>query len=522
MKSTRHSQIWVVVLFAAVACSRSTRVATVERPHILRTVVVKPNVDATVAREVYSARVTYVFRASRGANFIYALDCASALTTCSREAYESAFAPLDAADQAALRSWKEIHTRYSGDIVMEEQGGASPLPIYSPITRSVSAHIRLAAYGADDVEGALDRMNIFLAPTDGARARRIIERFAERFERLWLARRDELARKVDAFASLVARPDVMAIIESVANFYAPDLPEGTRETIEIVARPEQEGSDYGEQLGDHALVETRPDERAEARLDVVLHELFHRWFASAPEDKKRMLAAVFATSSNPAARPAYGLLNESLATAFGNGLIQRAVNRKEFDRRMGYALGLYHDRFVDPTVKAILPWLDAYVAAGKTLYDPEFVDAYVGLVSSTFAKGLAPVLHLRPMVSAYDAALEAVEQHFYGAISAGWIESESSFEQPGRELLAKHPTWGTTIVVLSAHIDQIRTVEKSITPQLMTALRKEAMSSTPFVLTVPRANAEPLFVFVAPTAPAMQDLMDRFVALDATTLGVWR
>jgi hypothetical protein len=453
----------------------------------------RPDPDAIIAREVSSSRITYVFRASRAANLLYALDCASGMTRCSRDAYEEGFAPLDGTDRAALRSWKDLHARYSGNVVSDE-----------------------------NVADALDRMAIFLEPADVGRAQQVIHRFTERFEKQWRARHDELAAKVDAFAALMSRPDVIAIVESVARFYEPDLPEGTRETIELVARPKYPGGDFGEQLADHALVETRIEEHAEDRIDVVLHELFHRWFASAPSAKKRALAEAFASSSDPMARAAYGLLNESLAAAFGNGFIQRAVNRKEFDKRMGYALGIYHDRYIDPTVKALLPPLETYLASGKTLYDPEFLEMYLRVVSSTFPKGPAPVLTLRPMVSAYESSFEEVEQQFYDLVGGNWIESESTLGAEGRALIAKHPTWGAALVVFSAHVDQLQGVEKSIDAHVMTTLHKEVATHKPFVLTIPRVKASPLFVFVAETAESMHALMERFVALDAVSPGVWR
>ncbi len=421
-----------------------------------------PSLDATIEREVATSRTTYVFRASRTANLVYALDCLAARSRCSFEAYESELA-LDDSDRESIRAWREVHHHLEGTIrPSEETSDPADLPIPGPSARSVAAHLRVAAYGADDVPGVLDCMSILLEPTDVARARSVIARFEPRLEKLWLARRASLASAADGFASLMSRPDVVAIVDSVARFYEPDLPPGARATFELLARPEHEGADYGEQLGDYALVEMVSKERPEERLDVVLHELFHRWFASAPYAKKRTLANAFATSSDPFGRAAYGLLNESLATSFGNGFVARAVNRPDFEKRLAKPLGLYHDRFIDPTVKAILDWLDRWIADNKTLYDPRFVDEYVAKVSSAFPKGVAPVLQLRPLVSAYEESLEDTEHHFYDAVSAGWTESENGFNAEARDLLARHPRWGTAIVVTSDHVDRVKGLDKTV------------------------------------------------------------
>jgi hypothetical protein len=366
----------------------------------------------------------------------------------------------------------------------------------------------------------LDRIAPFVEPGDVARAQSVLARFDSRFEKLWLARREELAAKVEGFAALMARGDVLAIVESVARFYEPDLPAGTRETFELLARPEHEGSDFGEQLGDHALVETRAKERPEERLDVVLHELFHRWYASAPYAKKKALVNAFARSRDPFARAAYGLLNESLATAFGNGLIARAVNRPDFDKRVAQPLGLYHDRFVDQNVKSILGLLERWTGEGKTLYDPRFLDEYVARVSAAFPKGTAPVLCLRPMVSVYESALESTEHHFFDAVSPGWSESEDAFGADARALLAKRSGWGAAIVVTAPHVDELKGLDKAVDGALPT-IRRETAKKKPFVLTLPRDKASPAFVLVAPDAGAMRSLIDAFVALDAMPPPIW-
>jgi len=96
-------------------------------------------------------------------------------------------------------------------------------------------------------------------------------------------------------------------------------------------------------------------------------------------------------------------------------------------------------------------------------------------------------------------------------------------DKDGRDLLAKHPTWGTAIVVLAAHVDWIQGVDKSLGAATMSTLHKElARSRAPFVLSVPRDHAAPLFVLVADKGADMQGLMDRFGALDAMPATVWR
>jgi hypothetical protein len=61
-----------------------------------------------------------------------------------------------------------------------------------------------------------------------------------------------------------------------------------------------------------------------------------------------------------------------------------------------------------------------------------------------------------------------------------------------------------------------------IDAHVVARLRAEAVKKTPFVLTVNRSGAEPVFVFVATDLGSMQGLIDRFATLDAPVADVWR
>ncbi len=478
------------------------------------------DLDAPIVREV-AGSVTYVFRASRLVNGIYALDCAAGLMHCSADGFAQSL-ELDDEDRKALERWKQLHLRYSGHFVSsEESGDPPPLPIVGPVPSGLLPHIRVAVVGASDTADVLERLSIFLEPADVAEAERVMQRFDARLERLWLARRAELAAKVGDFAALMTRPDVVELLARVEQFYAPEQPPHAREIVDLVARPKSRGSDYGEQLGDHAFVETRPEEKANARLDVVLHELFHRWYASAPWAKKRALVNAFASSDAPLARIGYGLLDESLATAFGNGLVARAVDRTDFESRFAKPLGLYNDAFIDPAAKSILAWLDTYIAAKKTIYDAEFMPAYVERIASTFPNGAVPIAHMRPLVAVYSKELEEEDSHLRQVARPGWAESELGFDKEGRALLARHPIWATAVLVLTAHVGDIEGVERHVDAKQIAKLRAEVKKGTPFVLTITRDHAEPLFVFVAADAPQMHTLIDRLGEIDAPTGDVW-
>ncbi len=481
-----------------------------------------PNPDAPVETEVVSGDITFVIRASRAVHLVYVLDCLSGLTPCSQPAFEAVIG-LDDGDRAALADWKALHDEYEADFVPRvERMNPAPLPIQHGSSRGFGAHVRIAGFGAGDDDAVLDRMAILLAPTEVATAAHVMQRFRNRVNSLWRSRRDDLARMAAAFAALLVRPDVTAITRAVEHFYSPDLPPHAREYVELFARPEHEGPDYGLQLADHAIVEVLPDQAPNARLAVVLHELFHRWYASAPYAKKRAFVDAVQGSSNLDARPAYALLNEVLSVCFGNGLVARTVNRPGFDESYARVRGLYSDRFIDVTAKAVLPWIETYLGQGKTLYDPEFLEHYLRTVSSVFAKGIPPALHLRPHVALYEASLTRVGEHFERTINAGAAATEVGFDKDGREMLARFPVWSHVFLVLSAHVATLQGVEKNIDANVLGTLRVEAAKKQPFVWSATREHAAPLYVLVALDPVQFDGLIDRFAAQESLPPGVWR
>ncbi len=484
-----------------------------------------PKPALVLKREVTTGRIVFVYRASAFSNLVYQIDCMSGLMPCSRQAFEALWTStlgLDDQDRAALREWAALHLRYSAQIHRsDEPTTPPPLPIWRTQPRSLDGRLLLCAYSAQGEADFLSRLALFVEPLDVEHAEQVVDRFKPRFERFWATRVDELADTVAAFARVTSRPEVLSTVDGVARFYEPELASLTRLTVELIARPEHDSTDHGQQLGDHAFAEVLPHKSAESRLDVILHELFHAWFAAATPDKQRALVQRFADSTDPLALVGYGVLNEALATALGNGLIGRLASPGDYENRMKKPLGLYHDRYVDPVAKAMVPVLDARLAAKKTLYGEDFFAEYMRVVKAALPDGAGPIAYLRPMASVYEHALADAERHLYDVVTANWIESEDDFTSVGAKLLREHPKWGTVLAVTSGHVDLLKNLPEVVTPKVLALLAKETKKS-PFVLMTRRAGAGPLFVMVSASDAEMRTLVDRFGALDELNEGIWR
>jgi hypothetical protein len=515
---------WGAIALTVVSCAASPKVEPVASRRDPIVAPLAPHVSPSPAssdvteRTVTTPRVSYVFRASRLSNLLYELDCLSNLTRCSHVAYEELWKKdlgMTDGDADALKAWHDLRLRYSGNIRKSDEDTKPPLPLPSS-GRSIAMRMRLAGYGATSEKDYFSRLSLFLDPSDVDAARKILARFSSRFDHFWNERQPDLARGLDEYAALVARPDVTAILASAQTFFDPQFTDGATETFDLIARTDHSSPDSGEQLLDHSVIEVRPGEHPSHRFDVVMHELFHSWFAASPYAKQNKLVTSFASSPDPLAVPAYGLLNEVLATDFGNGLIQRAVEPKEFERRFAKPGALYNDDGIDRVAKKMLPILETQIAAKKSVFDDDFVPGYLGAVDSVFPNGAPPSLYLRTYVCAYDNAFGSAAEHLDEVARASSVRSTDSLDaKEALPLFTDYAQWGGVILTKPDQLDALKKWTGVTDDKTLKAIRAQAAKKIPFVWMTHRPKAGVLFILVAPDGVAMKTLVDHLVALPA-------
>jgi len=521
------SSLALVIAMMGAGCSDIPAPCSVAPPSVVA-VDARSAVDAGVSsdaveRSVPGPHALYVFRASRLTNLVYQLDCLAGVNRCSRAAFEDLWQHtlgFDQADKDAISKWGEIRFAYSGRIEHGDEARA-PLPLPQR-RRSVPVVMRIASYGAADLADLTSRLSLFIDPTDADATRAIVERFAPRFDTFWALREADLARSIDGYVTLASRADVRAILDSVAEFYQPELVRDARQTFELIARPKHASPDTGEQLDAYALIEVQPGEPPEARFDVVMHELFHAWFAAAAFDRKVALANRFIASTDRSALAAWGLLDEVLATSFGNGVVDRAVAPKDFERRFSEKNGMYFDPNVDAVTKATLAMLESRLAAKKTLWDEDFPAAYLAGVAAAFPKGPLPAAFLTPLVCGYDPSMRAAYEHLTEVTHARPIASKEGLDDRGtRELFGARPMWGSALLVPTAKLGALDGWSPLLLDKpALSTIRREAAKKKPFVFARRREHEGALFVFVAPDDASMQKLEERFVSLPEMRDGV--
>jgi hypothetical protein len=489
-----------VLLVAIVACGPSS--APPEPAPVVETV--------EVVTKVGNAR--FVFRASPLANLTFQLDCLAELAPCSVDAYRAQWQPTDE-DNLALADWKTIRTRYDARV---EDGIAPKEPVVLPLPHhpdSLGDSLRIAGFGARDLDEYLGRVGMIIRPSEVAKLRQVIERFRPRFDQRWQAARARLEAAAKAYASLVGKPEIAALVDKIGAFYRADR--NADQVFELMARPKDTTNTYAQMLASVAIVEVMEGDPAARQLPVVLHELFHRWFASSPIDDQAQLARHVIGSNDPLAGPAWGLLDEVLATLFGNGLVQRAVDGGEFERVRTTPLAMYADAPIDAGAKALLDDADTWLAQGRTITDLAVVETYLRRLHVAFPTGAPPAAYLRPLACTSSSELAGALDHLQQVSHAGYIECSS--EPTELAEITKHRAWGTAVLLTAAELAK-RTDDALLDRDTLTKLRA---AKAPMVYTEPRKPLGTLFVFVADDNAAMESLIDAFIARPTVQAGLW-
>lgn len=341
------------------------------------------------------------------ANLVYQLDCLSGEhITCSKKTYEDLwkkeFYKKDE-DKEYLKEWGDIQNRYDVEAELKTSGQSSATNRYDRV--QLLTKIRIASFQSSDMEDYFNHLDLIILPKDREKFEKVIRHFYPRFKKWWenvaLSTGNSFAKKTDA---LLKRPDISKKLQQYASFYQAELPEDYTINFNLFYRPFFKEGTGGQQLENYSVAEFLPTEKPSDRIDVIIHELCHFFFASAIQEKLSSLQKKFEMTETIETRSSYNLLNETLATALGNGIITKLnMDKKQWKKYFSQQESFYNNYFIDKAAKAILPWLEDWIKDGKTLYDPSFVEKYNLSLESAFGNELtAPKLLLNKLVLVVD------------------------------------------------------------------------------------------------------------------------
>lgn len=165
----------------------------------------------------------------------------------------------------------------------------------------------------------------------------------------------------------------------------------------------------GQNNGLNSFAEFVPGEDIKNRIPVIVHEYAHFVFGSTQASRAAELREDILEEGGEVGGPAWGLINEGLATAIGNGRVQRLLMDEErFSALLSTPVSFYSEPFIDRAEKALLPLIGGMIADGASIHDESFPRRYVDALRVEFSKTLnSPALHLSEVAAIIDPAIDA-------------------------------------------------------------------------------------------------------------------
>lgn len=315
----------------------------------------------------------------------------------------------------------------------------------------------------------------------------------------------------------MSKPDISKRIKQFAGFYEVSLPDYYIVHFNLFYRPDFEEATSGQQIENYSVAEFLPTEKPVDRIDVIIHELCHFFFGSATDEKFASMQRAFEASGKIEARGAYNLINETLATTLGNGLINKlTMDKKKWDKYSAKPQSFYNSNHIDKASKAILPWMEEWLKENKTLYDSQFVEKYVSILEQAFGNELtAPKLMLNELVliadNKFDGKFRDLVRKAFRSSSMYTSEGSWSDERTLKSY-KENKKLSALFIVHSANINQLK--EKSVlTGNDFDSLKKSLKDKGQAIYSFKRSQNSPAYVIGAPNYDEALKLVDKLATL---------
>lgn len=476
-----------------------------------------------MAQTIAAGNYQLELRSGPFANLAYQLDCMADLMPCSGGAYRALWKGLgwDAQDDAAIESWRNMRSRWSGEFHRKDVVSPENLPfpdfrVQSALSARLSS-VPLVAADSRSYEGA---MALLVGEADARQLGTILSRFEPRFRSWW--DRDGRAITVPFFEGsrkVIEEEALGDLVGRVAAFYETDPSAEGRVVIELLARPALADSHTSaSQLGRYFPSEVLPGEQPRDRLDVVLHELFHYFHENMRSTALETLLRRFESSASPKASVAYSLLNETLAAGWGNGVVGKRLQTPEiFQSLMNRPGGLYADQSIDASAKGVLPFLEAVLPLGGTISSEPFFDAYLAAVEQAvpepgardYLRDHFAVLSRRE----YRGAARAIRSR----VRSGSVSTFIPIDEDCKRFARQYPLLSGLIMASAADLSEGKL--DGLIPGKELAAIKKAAGKTPFGWVVQRTPKSVLFVVIGRDATELESMAGKIPDLTRVVPG---
>ncbi|MFN8790534.1 MAG: hypothetical protein ACK5Y2_03650 [Bdellovibrionales bacterium] len=466
------------------------------------------------------ANIQFQLHYSPLSNLVYQLDCLShQLSRCSRQTYQDLWDRnfiKDKEDHEKIKQWGELISRYGKWLEFEETSQSSVPGSHEGVR--LSTKIRIASFQSMTPTEYFSRLDLVVLPKDRLKFEQIVRHFYPRFERWWkttaLSHGRSFQKGTEQF---LKGPDIATKIRQFAHFYSSKLPDNYTVHFSLFYRPKSNEPTSGQQIENYSISEFLSDEKPVERLDVIIHELCHFFFENGADGKFAGLQQSFANTGKIGSRAAYNLLNEALATAFGNGMINKLKMKKEkWEKYSAKDQSFYNNPHIDKAAKSILPWIEKWITEGKTLYDPGFVENYLASLEKAIGAELtSPRLVLNEFVLVADNGYNSKFRDQVRKV----IRPSSMFTSEGEwsdELLLRtyqdKANYSTLLIVHPANLNELR--DKGIlTGEDFDRIKSHFGKSEQILFSFRRAPTVPGYLIVARSYEKALELVDKLVSL---------
>ena len=422
-----------------------------------------------------------------------------------RRYWKQRFGVPDAGDREALEAFVRIRRLpIGGGGKLGNLSGC--LPVVEP---GLTWHqIFLAeAMQADSLEDFLRRLTPHLEPTDRAALQMALERFQERFGKVW---RDlsHVRRFETRFREFLEDGRLLGYLNSLAAFLDVDPTGLPPLQLSFLALP-AEGPTHAEADGDQLLIEIRPGDGPQQQIQVVAHEAVHFLMRRmSPGQLDGLADQAFRHGELGLALWSY--LWEGIPTALGQGLAEATLARRSFSLRKRW----YHLDAIDLFAKIIYPVLRDAVAGGRRLRDGVLPEAAAAMAASGKFRDVPRSDALGVAMFVAGPGLESLRDELRRELGtrARGLSLPFGMEDPvARRWLERYSCLPVVVLALAEQLPaaQALALSAGITKEKFELLR-QAATPDGGVTVLPRPGGGYVFLLLAPDHASASALIEAF------------
>lgn len=478
-------------------------------------------------RRIVSGRLTVQFQVSTLTNLIYHLDCLTGLapgtsSQISQELWKTN-GWLEAADRDQLKRWQDLGERYRIQAPFK-QSGATSLGYTTGFNGiDLPEKIREAGFLSATINDYRSRLGLLMKPADVEVASRIVTYFIPKFRNWWSSKiQPKIPSIMMRIDNSFKQQHVDLYLNRLAGFYGASLCPEIPVYLNIIILPKNFGDIIrGKQIENHQIVEIREGDNPKQCLGLLVHEISHYLFSTVSDDRRKLLLQEFIDTKDLVAIPAYNMLDEVIATAIGNGALERRLrSASDFSSYFSRNLSFYRDSNIDAYAKALFPCVERHLDSGFTITDRIVVTEFLHAFHKAFdERGYAPHF-LKIMGMAFDPKVWPVVQKLLELTN-----STSRWEYPldataAIKLFQKNNLLSGAILLTVDQIDRLQAWGNELGSDAMKTITEESKKHKGIVYALRRNNNAFIFVFVAANNESLQGLLPDFCRFSPTENGV--